>query len=144
MSKTLITNLRSANSIWPFSRIPRSPEEHRYLGQALLLVHRQPEAVRELRLAIQLDPDSPCRITIWPRPLFNGQDFAVPNKTNFARHCAYSLRPTTTTTVRLPDEPGRYDAALADSRLLLVSSPEKTSTDPQSELIKRWKASSVR
>ena len=25
---------------------PESPEEHRYLGQALLLVHRQPEAVR--------------------------------------------------------------------------------------------------
>ena len=85
---------------------PASPEEHRYLGQALLLVHRQPEAVRELRLAVQLDPDSPLwPITIW-RPLFlTARIFRGGNRISAgAAPAAYGQQPLLP--VRLPDEHG--------------------------------------
>ena len=65
-----------------------------------MLVHRPAEAVRELRLAVQLDPDSPLAHHYLATALFSSEDFKAA-EIEF-RH-AVRLQPTaaTTTTWRL-------------------------------------------
>ena len=126
-------------------RIPMSPEEHRYLGQALLLVHRQPEAVRELRLAVQLDPDSALAHHYLATALFNAEDFAAA-EAEFRQ--ALRLQPTADNHYYLSAclmSLGRYDAALAELDTAARLQPaENLYRTRKQELLKLMKASNVR
>ena len=86
--------LRDSRTQLAILQNPISADEHRYLGQALLLVHRQQEAVRELRLAVHLDPDSPLAhyyLATLATALFDGQD-SVAAEAEFRQ--AVRLQPT--------------------------------------------------
>ena len=129
---------------WLFLQNPVSPDEHRYLGQALLLVHRQPEAVRELRLAVQLDPDSPLAHHYLATALFNGDDFTAA-ETEFRQ--ALRLQPTADNHYYLSAclmSLGRYDAALAELETAARLEPaEDLYRTRKQELLKLMKASNV-
>jgi tetratricopeptide (TPR) repeat protein len=75
---------------------------------------RQPEALRELRLAVQLDPDSPLAHHYLATALFNGEDFAAA-ETEFRQ--TLRLQPTANNHFSLSAclmSLGRYDDALTE------------------------------
>ena len=78
------------------------------------MVHRQPEAVRELRLAVQLGPDSALAHHYLAAALFSGEDFATA-EAEFRQ--ALRLQPSAENHYYLSAclmSLGRYDAALTE------------------------------
>ena len=110
-----------------------------------MLVHRQAEAVRELRLAVQLDPDSPLAHHYLGTALFSGEDFQGA-ETEFRQ--AVRLQPTASNHYYLAAclmSMRRYDAALAelDTAARLEPAQDLYRTRKR-ELLRLMQASSVR
>ena len=108
-------------------------------------MHRQPEAVRELRLAVQLDPDSALAHHYLATALFNGEDFASA-ETEFRQ--ALRLQPTAGNHYYLSAclmSLGHYDAALVELEAAARLEPgEDLYRTRKQELIKLMKASNRR
>jgi Tfp pilus assembly protein PilF len=108
-------------------------------------VHRQPEAVRELRLAVQLDPDSPLAHHYLATALFSGDDFKAA-ETEFRQ--AVRLQPTASNHYYLSAclmSQGRYDDALTELETAARLEPaQDLYRSRKQELLKLMKASNVR
>jgi Flp pilus assembly protein TadD len=115
------------------------------LGQALLLSHRQPEAVREFRLAVQLDPDSPLAHHYLATALFSGEDFEAA-EVEFRQ--AVRLQPTASNHYYLAAclmSMGRYDAALSELDIAARLEPAKDLYRARKkELLKLMQTSNLR
>ena len=84
------------------------------LGQTLLILHQEEEAVHELRTAVELEPDSPLAHHFLGTALFNSQNFQAA-ETEFRQ--AVRLQPSASNHYYLAAclmNLGRYDEALAE------------------------------
>ena len=78
--KEELRRARSTNCGWRCGRIRPGPTEHRILGQALLLDNKPEEALRELRLAVSLNPDSEIAHHLLGTVLFQQQQLHAAEK----------------------------------------------------------------